>query len=90
METVSVSGSTRVCENPASRIQAWQSAPVKSMDVARVERPFQQIMFGAIPPRAAQNPKINPFCARYFAPRVRAMFAGVPVNIVEIAQPCKQ
>jgi hypothetical protein len=25
-----VSGSTRVCENLASRIQAWQSAPVKS------------------------------------------------------------
>jgi hypothetical protein len=44
----------------------------------------------AIPPQAAQNPKIIPFCARYFAPRLRAMFAGVPVNLGEIAQSCKQ
>jgi transposase len=36
------------------------------------------------------NPKIIPFCARYFAPRLRAMFAGVPVNLGEIAQSCKQ
>jgi hypothetical protein len=43
-----------------------------------------------MPPHAAQNPKINPFCARYFAPRVRAIFAGVPVNLCEIAQSCKQ
>jgi hypothetical protein len=36
-----------------------------------------------LPPRAAQNPKIIPFCARYFA-RLRAMFADVPVNLGEI------
>jgi hypothetical protein len=30
IESAPTSGSTRVCENPASRIQAWQSAPVKS------------------------------------------------------------
>jgi hypothetical protein len=41
-------------------------------------------LFEAIPPRAAQNPKINLFCARYFAPRLRAMFADVPVNLGEI------
>jgi hypothetical protein len=38
----------------------------------------------------AQNPKIIPFCARYFAPRLCTMFAGVPVNLGEIAQLCKQ
>jgi hypothetical protein len=47
-------------------------------------------LIGAIPPKAAQNPKIIPFCARYFAPRLRVMFAGVPVNLGEIAQSCKQ
>jgi hypothetical protein len=47
-------------------------------------------LIGAIPPQAAQNPNIIPFCARYFAPRLRAMFAGVPVNLGEIAQLCKQ
>src|SRR5262245_33572149 len=30
MDCGPTSGSTRVCEKPASRIQAWQSAPVKS------------------------------------------------------------
>jgi hypothetical protein len=43
-------------------------------------------LIGAIPPQAAQNPKIIPFCARYIAPRFRVMFAGVPVNLREIAQ----
>jgi hypothetical protein len=47
-------------------------------------------LIGAIPPQAAQNPKIIPFCARYFVPRLRAMFAGVPVNFSVIAQSCKQ
>jgi hypothetical protein len=43
-----------------------------------------------MPPWAAQDPEIIPFCSRYFAPRLRAMFAGVPVNLGEIAQLCKQ
>jgi hypothetical protein len=51
-----------------------------------VARHIPQILIGAIPPRAAQNPKIIPFCARYYAPCLRAMFAGVPVNLGEIAQ----
>jgi hypothetical protein len=59
-------------------------------DVIRVARRIPQILIGAIPPHAAQNPKIIPFCARYFAPRLRTMFAGVPVNPSEIAQLCKQ
>jgi hypothetical protein len=46
-------------------------------------------LFETIPPQAAQNPKIITFCARYFAPRLRAMFADVPVNLGELAQKCK-
>jgi len=37
-----------------------------------------------------QNPEIISICARYIAPRLRAMFADVPVNLGEIAQKCKQ
>jgi hypothetical protein len=47
-------------------------------------------LIGTTPPQAAQNPKIIPFCARYFAPPLLAMFASVPVNRCEIAQSCKQ
>jgi hypothetical protein len=47
-------------------------------------------LIGAIPPQDAQKPKIIPFCARYFAPRLRAMFADVPMILGEIAQTCKQ
>jgi len=40
------------------------------------------------PPRVSAKSRNYPFCARYIAPRLRAMFADVPVNLGEIAQKC--
>src|ERR1700724_2623017 len=43
IESAPMSGSTRVCENPASRIHAWQSAPVKSKPPVDSRNKFKSI-----------------------------------------------
>src|SRR2546429_9164526 len=82
--------------DPAMHLDRWDRVLVDQGDghglipVHRTSSAFAETLswpgrrVGAILPQAAQNPKIIPFCARYFAPPLLAMFAGVPVNLGEI------